>query len=85
MDTTVRPRQADQWGVTDLLERAVCSIIRDPDDQFWIILSPSKLSRLAHVRRGPFTAVEGAMDAIEKNLCGICRHGAAVAPHNYFP
>lgn len=31
MDTTVRPGLPNQWGVTDLLERSICSIIRRPN------------------------------------------------------
>lgn len=84
MDTTVRPGLSNRWGVTDLLERTICSIIRDPDDRFWIVLSADELSRMFEVPRGPFKAMEGAMDAIEKNLHGSCRHGPAVAAADYF-
>jgi len=85
MDTTVRPSLSNRWGVTDLLERSVCSIIRDPDDQFWIVLTADELPRMFEVPRGPFKALDGAMNAIEANLHGACRHGAAVARADCFP
>ncbi|MGY6246866.1 hypothetical protein ACXIUS_04850 [Bosea thiooxidans] len=85
MDTTVRPSLSDKWRVTDLLERSVCSIIRDPDDQFWIVMTTDELPLMRDVRRGPFMAVEGAMTAIAMNLHGPCRYGAAIAPADYFP
>lgn len=85
MDTTVRASLPNRWGVTDLLERSICSIVRDPHDQFWIILSADELPRMLEVRRGPFKAIDGAMSAIEKNLHGACRYGAAVAAADYFP
>ncbi|MGO4171916.1 hypothetical protein [Bosea sp. TAF32] len=85
MDTTVRPNLSNRWGVTDLLERSVCSIVRDPHDQFWIVLTIDELPRMVDVLRGPFEAIDGAMTAIGKNLHGSCRHGAAVRPANYFP
>lgn len=85
MDTTVRPALTNRWGVTDLLERSVCSIVRDPDRQFWIVMTADELPRMQDVRRGPFKMVEAAMEAIEKNLHGPCRHGIAVAPADYFP
>ena len=85
MDTTVRPNLSNKWGVTDLLERTICSIVRDPEDQFWIVMTADELPQMRDVRRGPFAAVEGAMAAIEINLHGPCRYGAAVAPADYFP
>lgn len=80
MDTTVRSSLSDRWNVTDLLERSVCSIARDAADQFWIVQIAAGLQRMHDVRRGPFDAVEEAMDAIEKALHGSCRHGPALAP-----
>jgi hypothetical protein len=85
MDTTVRPSLSNRWGVTDLLERSVCSIIRGPHDQFWIVLTADELPRMVEVRRGPFKAIDGAMKAIEKTLHGSCLHGAAMVPADYFP
>lgn len=85
MDTTVRPSLSDKWRVTDLLERPVCSIIRDPDDRFWIVMTADELPQMRDVRRGPFAAVEAAMAAIEMTLHGPCRYGAAVAPAAVFP
>ncbi len=85
MDTTVRASLTNRWAVTDLLERSICSIVCDPDRQFWIVMTSAELPRMQDVRRGPFKAVEGAMQAIEKNLRGSCRHGVRVAPAHYFP
>ncbi len=84
MDTTVRPGLSHRWGVTDLLERSVCSIVSDPDRQFWIVMTADELPRMRDVRRGPFDAVEAAMQAIEKKLHGPCRHGSLVRPRELF-
>jgi len=85
MDTTVRRSLSGNWGVSDLLERSICSIIRDPHGSCWIILSQEQVARLTDIRKGPFLSVEAAMTAIEKNLNGPCRHHAATLPANYFP
>ncbi len=85
MDTTVRRNLSGNWGVSDLLERSICSIIRDPHGSCWIILSQDQVARLTDIRKGPFLSVEAAMTAIEKNLNGPCRHHAATLPANYFP
>lgn len=85
MDTTVRPNLSGNWDVSDLLERPICSIIHDPHDICWIILSREQVARLSDIRRGPFATVELAMSAIEKNLKGSCRHRTATAPADYFP
>lgn len=85
MDTTVRPDLSGNWGVSDLLERPICSIIRDPHGSCWITLSQEQAVRLCDIRKGPFLSVEAAMTAIEKNLNGACRHQTATLPANYFP
>ena len=85
MDTTVRASLTNRWAVTDLLERSICSIVCDPDRQFWIVMTSAELPRMQDVRRGPFKAVEGAMQAIEKNLRGACRHDIRVGAAHYFP
>mgnify|MGYP001035934248 FL=1 len=85
MDTTVRPNLSNRWGVTDLLERSICSIVRDPNDQFWIVMTADELPQMNDVRRGPFKTVEGAMTDIEKNLNGSCRHGTAIRLIDAFP
>ncbi|AZO76752.1 MULTISPECIES: hypothetical protein [unclassified Bosea (in: a-proteobacteria)] len=85
MDTTVRRNLADNWGVSDLLERPICSIIRDPHGTCWITLSQEQVARLSDIRKGPFRSVDAAMTAIEKNLRGPCRHRTATVPANDFP
>ncbi|MBA4221653.1 MAG: hypothetical protein C0458_13070 [Methylobacterium sp.] len=85
MDTTVRRNLSDNWGVSDLLERPICSIIRDPHGSCWIVLSQEQAARLSDIRKGPFLSVDAAMTAIEKNLNGPCRHRTATLPANYFP
>lgn len=85
MDTTVRRDLSGNWGVSDLLERSICSIIRDPHGSCWIVLGQDQVARLTDIRKGPFLSVDAAMTAIEKNLNGPCRHRTATVPTNYFP
>lgn len=85
MDTTVRPNLSGSWDVADLLERPICSIIRDPHDNCWIILSQEQVARLSDIRRGPFSTVELAMSAIEKNLMGPCRHRTRTVQADHVP
>lgn len=84
MDTTVRRHPSGNWGVCDLLERPICSIICDLHGICWITLSQEQVARLSDIRKGPFLSVDAAMTAIEKNLNGTCRHRAATAPANDF-
>lgn len=84
MDTTVRRRLSGDWDVADLLERPICSIVRDAQDACWIVLSQEQAARLRDIRKGPFSSVDAAMTAIEKNLKGACRHRRAVAPVDHF-
>lgn len=85
MDTTVRRNLSGGWGVSDLLERPICSVICDPHGSCWIVLTQDQIARLGDIRKGPFPSVEAAMRAIEKNLNGACRHHTATLPANYFP
>jgi hypothetical protein len=85
MDTTVRRNLAGGWSVSDLLERAICSIVRDPHGSCWIALSRDQAVRLNEIRKGPFLSVDAAMIAIEKNLKGPCRHLPGTTPQNYVP
>ena len=63
MDTTVRRNLAGGWSVSDLLERAICSIVRDPHGSCWIALSRDQAVRLNEIRKGPFLSVDAAMIA----------------------
>ncbi|WP_186416765.1 hypothetical protein [Bosea sp. CS1GBMeth4] len=85
MDTTVWHDGAGNWGVSDLLERPICSIVRDAHGSCWIVLSEEQVARLSDIRKGPFLSVNAAMTAIEKNLNGPCRHRTATAPADHFP
>ncbi|WP_129155048.1 hypothetical protein [Bosea sp. Tri-44] len=85
MDTTVRRNLSGDWGVCDLLERPICSIICDPHGTCWITLSQEQVERLSDIRKGPFLSVDAAMTAIEKNLKGPCRHRPATVATTYFP
>ena len=75
MDVMVAADGATTWLLTDLLGRAMGSIVQEPAGLV-IIPAGEALKTMGAVHRGPHSTLDSALSEIETQTRGVCRRSA---------
>ena len=78
MDVIVRTAEGETvWQLTDLLGRAMGSIVENASHQFTIYPAGHAVETMAGIDQGPHASLDAALAEIERHTRGVCRRNPA--------
>ena len=78
MDVIVRTAEGETvWQLTDLLGRAMGSIVENASHQFTIHPAGHAVETMAGIDHGPHASLDAALAEIERHTRGVCRRNPA--------